>query len=173
VLIKWNRKILGLIFFTDPSPLNYITEVKDAAGNPVPFPYLVKIQLQKTLLKVFNLDKLNYNTTSNWRRWFFLILRHNHRFSKWSYNIYNQRTIGNYYFLNLSNTGAGENYNDEVPIIQIKKKYVFRNMYRARGITRWKNKFLLRGKYKSLKESYRCIQCYLRVLLLRPLEEEN
>jgi hypothetical protein len=26
------------ILYTDLSPLNYITEAKDAAGNPVPFP---------------------------------------------------------------------------------------------------------------------------------------
>jgi cell surface protein SprA len=52
------------ILYTDPSPLNYITEAKDAAGNPVPFPSTPTANnrvAETPLLKVFNLDKLNYN----------------------------------------------------------------------------------------------------------------
>jgi cell surface protein SprA len=52
------------ILYTDPSPLNYITEAKDAAGNAVPFPLnpsAGNTVAETPLLKVFNLDKLNYN----------------------------------------------------------------------------------------------------------------
>jgi cell surface protein SprA len=51
------------ILYTDPSPLNYI-EAKDAAGNAVPFPLnpsAGNTVAETPLLKVFNLDKLNYN----------------------------------------------------------------------------------------------------------------
>ncbi|MFT5714304.1 MAG: cell surface protein SprA, partial [Flavobacterium sp.] len=44
------------ILYTDPSPLNYITEAKDAAGNPVPFPANPSPGnrvAETTLLKVF------------------------------------------------------------------------------------------------------------------------
>jgi cell surface protein SprA len=46
-----------------PVPLNYIIEAKDAAGNAVPFPLnpSVNTVAETPLLKVFNLDKLNYN----------------------------------------------------------------------------------------------------------------
>jgi cell surface protein SprA len=53
----------------------------------------------------------------------------------------------------LQNTGAGENYNDANSYNENQKKYVFRNMYRntQSGALQDsdKNKFLLRGRYKS------------------------
>ena len=56
-------------------------------------------------------------------------------------------------FSKLSNTGSGENYNDASTYNANQKKYVFRNMYRntQSGALQdsEKNKFILRGKYKS------------------------
>jgi hypothetical protein len=52
----------------------------------------------------------------------------------------------------LSNTGAGENYNDTNSYNENQKKYVFRNMsqHTIRALQDSdKNKFLLRGRYKS------------------------
>jgi cell surface protein SprA len=47
------------ILYTDPSPLNYITEV---TGSPFPSNPNPENKVAETpLLKVFNLDKLNYN----------------------------------------------------------------------------------------------------------------
>ena len=61
--------------------------------------------------------------------------------------------FGELLFSKLSNTGSGENYSDTNTYNPNQKKYVFRSMYRntQSGALQDsdKNKFLLRGKYKS------------------------
>jgi cell surface protein SprA len=146
------------ILYTDPSPLNYITEAKDVAGNPVPFPPSPKAnnQVAETpLLKVFNLDKLNYNNDpQTGGDGFFDFLQgitidaQNGRLM-----FTTKEPFGELLFSKLSNPGSVENYNDASTYNPNQEKYVFRSMYRNTQAGALqdseKNKFLLRGKYKS------------------------
>jgi cell surface protein SprA len=153
------------ILYTDPSPLNYITEAKDAAGNPVPFPQPDPSKTPKEneenkvaetpLLKIFNLDKLNYNNDPQaGGDGFFDFL------PGLTIDAQNGRIIfttkepfGELLFSKLANPGSSENYNNVNSYNENQKKYVFRNMYRSTQSGALqdseKNKFLLRGKYKS------------------------
>jgi cell surface protein SprA len=146
------------ILYTDPSPLNYITEAKDASGTPVPFPPSPKAnnQVAETpLLKVFNLDKLNYNNDpQTGGDGFFDFLQgitidaQNGRLM-----FTTKEPFGELLFSKLSNPGSVENYNDASTYNPNQEKYVFRSMYRNTQAGALqdseKNKFLLRGKYKS------------------------
>ncbi|MFV8352832.1 cell surface protein SprA [Flavobacterium sp. XS2P14] len=153
------------ILYTDPSPLNYITEVKDAAGNPVPFPGPDPLKTPKEneenkvaetpLLKVFNLDKLNYNNDpQTGGDGFFDFLPSLTMDAQYGRIIFTTKEpFGELLFSKLSNTGSGENYNNTSSYNENQKKYVFRSMYRntQSGALQDsdKNKFLLRGRYKS------------------------
>jgi cell surface protein SprA len=146
------------ILYTDPSPLNYITEAKDAAGNPVPFPANSSPGnrvAETTLLKVFNLDKLNYNNDpQTGGDGFFDFIKGITVDSQNGRVIFTTKEpFGELLFSKLSNTGSSENYDDLGSYNPNQKKYVFRNMYRntQSGALQDsdKNKFLLRGKYKS------------------------
>ncbi|MEY4382641.1 MAG: hypothetical protein RI995_183, partial [Bacteroidota bacterium] len=107
------------------------------------------------LLKVFNLDKLNYNNDPQvGGDGFFDFM------PGLTIDAQNARIIftvkepfGELLFSKLSNTGSGEKYSDVDTYNPNQKKYVFRNMYRntQSGALQEseKNKFLLRGKYKS------------------------
>src|SRR5690606_5197851 len=48
------------ILYTDPSPLNYIKEAQGTPGHP--YAELSENVKDQILLKVFNLDRLNFNT---------------------------------------------------------------------------------------------------------------
>ena len=153
------------ILYTDPSALNYITEAKDAAGNPVPFPGPDPLKTPKEneenkvaetpLLKVFNLDKLNYNNDPQTGGDGFFDFMQGLTIDAQNGRIIftTKEPFGELLFSKLSNTGSGENYNNESSYNPNQKKYVFRNMYRntQSGALQDsdKNKFLLRGKYKS------------------------
>ncbi|CAM2808412.1 T9SS outer membrane translocon Sov/SprA [Flavobacterium frigoris] len=146
------------ILYTDPSPLNYITEAKDAAGNLVPFPSSPTPDnrvAETPLLKVFNLDKLNYNNDpQTGGDGFFDFMQGITIDSQNGRLIFTTKEpFGELLFSKLSNTGSGENYDDASTYNPNQKKYVFRNMYRntQSGALQDsdKNKFLLRGKYKS------------------------
>ena len=146
------------ILYTDPSPLNYITEAKDAAGNPVPFPSTPTANnrvAETPLLKVFNLDKLNYNNDpQTGGDGFFDFMQGITIDSQNGRLIFTTKEpFGELLFSKLSNTGSAENYDDASTYNANQKKYVFRNMYRntQSGALQDsdKNKFLLRGKYKS------------------------
>jgi cell surface protein SprA len=146
------------ILYTDPSPLNYITEVKDAAGNPVSFPPspTANNQVAETpLLKVFNLDKLNYNNDpQTGGDGFFDFMQGITIDSQNGRLIFTTKEpFGELLFSKLSYTGVGENYNDPSTYNANQEKYVFRSMYRNTQAGALqdseKNKFLLRGKYKS------------------------
>ncbi len=141
------------ILYTDPSPLNYITEV---AGSPFPANATADNAVAETpLLKVFNLDKLNYNNDpQTGGDGFFDFM------SGLTIDSQNGRIIfttkepfGELLFSKLSNTGAGEDYNNVSTYNANQSKYVFRSMYRntQSGALQDsdKNKFMLRGKYKS------------------------
>ena len=139
------------ILYTDPSPLNYITPVVDTT--------LPANVAETPLLEVFNLDKLNYNNDPQvGGDGFFDFM------SGLTIDAQNGRIIfttkepfGELLFNKLANPGSAENYNGDPNLISDynlnQKKYVFRNMYRNTQAGALqdsdKNKFLLRGKYKS------------------------
>ncbi|TDW46343.1 protein involved in gliding motility SprA [Flavobacterium sp. 270] len=141
------------ILYTDPSPINYITPVTGTTfpANPAPDS---KVD-QTPLLNVFNLDRLNYNNDPQvGGDGFFDYI------PGITVDVQNGRVIfttkepfGELLFKKLQNTGSAENYDDPNTYNPNQQKYVFRNMYRntQSGALQDsdKNKFLLRGKYKS------------------------
>ncbi|WP_035651483.1 cell surface protein SprA [Flavobacterium sp. ASV13] len=140
------------ILYTDPSPINYITPVTGSTFPPNPAPDN-KVD-QTPLLNVFNLDKLNYNNDpQTGGDGFFDYL------PGITVDVQNGRIIfttkepfGELIFSKLQ-SNTGENYNDPSTYNANQQKYVFRSMYRntQSGALQDsdKNKFLLRGKYKS------------------------
>ncbi|HOD10068.1 MAG TPA: cell surface protein SprA, partial [Flavobacterium sp.] len=144
------------ILYTDPSPLNYITQ----ANSTSPLPADVE---QTPLLKVFNIDKLNYNNDPQaGGDGFFDFM------PGLTVDQQNGRLIfttvepfGKHLFEKLRTT-ATENYFENYEADQLpttatfnanQAKYVFREMYRStqaaalQDATR--NKFQLKGRYKS------------------------
>lgn len=139
------------ILYTDPTPRNYITPVAEGAGSG--WPTTPKPLQERILLDVFNLDRLNaYNDVQSGGDGFFDYVEGltidsqngNIMFTK-------VEPFGEYIFDEL---GGGvydvendQGYNDN------QKKYVFRNMYsRTKSAALEdadKNKFLIKGKYKS------------------------
>ena len=141
------------ILYTDPSPLNYITEVPGSPFPPNPTP---ENKVAETpLLKVFNLDKLNYNNDPQTGGDGFFDFMPGLTIDAQNGRIIftTKEPFGELLFSKLSNTGSAENYNVVSSYNENQKKYVFRNMYRntQSGALQdsEKNKFLLRGKYKS------------------------
>ncbi len=135
------------ILYTDPSPLNYIT----AAGT-TPLPASVE---QTPLLRVFNLDKLNFtNDPQEGGDGFFDFI------PGMTVDTQNGRIIfttvepfGEYLFNKLKDNTTLESYNDPTTYNSNQAKYVYREMYRSTSAGALqnidKNKFQLRGKYKS------------------------
>lgn len=134
------------IFYSDPSPINYISPVDEATWNA----NLTK----KILLQVFHLDQLNsYNDPQNGGDGFFdfvegitidpeygkIIFPKVEPFGQY---LYNELGGGSTYSdLNMSGWNANQ------------KKYVYRSLYsnlksKAQEESE-KNKFILKGKYKS------------------------
>ncbi|MDI1306118.1 MAG: cell surface protein SprA, partial [bacterium] len=139
------------ILYTDPSPLNYITEV---SGTPFPSNPLPENKVAETpLLKVFNLDKLNYNNDPQTGGDGFFDFMQGLTIDAQNGRIIftTKEPFGELLFSKLSD--GGEDYDVESSYNPNQKKYVFRNMYRntQSGALQDsdKNKFLLRGKYKS------------------------
>lgn len=140
------------ILYTDPSPINYITPVQGSSFPPNPTSDM-KVD-QTPLLNVFNLDRLNYNNDPQaGGDGFFDYI------PGITVDVQNGRIIfttkepfGELIFNKLQ-TGGGESYNDPATYNANQQKYVFRNMYRNTQAGALqdsdKNKFLLRGKYKS------------------------
>jgi cell surface protein SprA len=146
------------ILYTDPSPINYITPVTGSdfpdKNNPnlaPPKPYTVT---STPLLKVFNLDKLNFNNDPQTGGDGFFDFMQGLTIDTQNGRIIftTKEPFGQLLFSKLSN-GTGENYKDIATYNPNQKKYVFRNMYsntQAGALQDSdKNKFLLRGKYKS------------------------
>ncbi|MGO4817529.1 cell surface protein SprA [Flavobacterium sp. W22_SRS_FP1] len=141
------------ILYSDPSPLNYITEVP---GSPFPANATLGNRVaETTLLKVFNLDKLNYNNDpQTGGDGFFDFMQGITIDSQNGRVIFTTKEpFGELLFSKLSNTGSSENYDDQGSYNPNQQKYVFRNMYRntQSGALQDsdKNKFSLRGRYKS------------------------
>ena len=138
------------ILYTDPSPLNYISQV-----GTTPLPANV---LETPLLKVFNVDKLNYNNDpQDGGDGFFDFM------PGLTVDQQNGRLIfttvepfGKHLFEKLRNNPS-ENYsgdpNSSIDYNENQKKYVFRTMYTSTQAGALqdsdKNKFQLRGKFKS------------------------
>lgn len=140
------------ILYSDPSPINYITPV---AGSSFPSNPTRGNEVAETpLLKVFNLDKLNFNNDPQAGGDGFFDFMQGLTIDTQNGRIIftNKEPFGELLFSKLSN-GAGENYKDAGTYNPNQKKYVFRNLYantQAGALQDSdKNKFLLRGKYKS------------------------
>ncbi len=138
------------ILYTNPSPLNYITA---AEGSTLPLPDDVE---QTTLLKVFNLDRLNPNNdpvaggdgffdyvpgvtvdTENGRIIFTSI-----------------EPFGEHLFDRLDNGPAGSIYTNPDSYNPNQAEYVFRDLYTQTKVVAEqrsadKNYFQLKGRYKS------------------------
>ncbi|TRX04222.1 cell surface protein SprA [Flavobacterium gawalongense] len=137
------------ILYTDPSPLNYINIV-------APLPQPEDLVTSTPLLKVFNLDKLNYNNDPQAGGDGFFDFMQGLTIDAQNGRIIftTKEPFGELLFEKLRSDQT-ERYNGD-PIADYnenQKKYVFRNMYRntQSGALQdsEKNKFLLRGKYKS------------------------
>lgn len=140
------------ILYTDPSPVNYISPVNNTSfpANPAPEDKLD----QTPLLNVFNLDKLNYtNDPQVGGDGFFDFL------PGLTVDAQNGRIIfttkepfGELLFRKLSDNSS-QDYANPSTYNANQQKYVFRTMYRSTQAAALqdsdKNKFLLRGKYKS------------------------
>ncbi|WP_431605804.1 cell surface protein SprA [Aequorivita marisscotiae] len=135
------------ILYTDPSPLNYLTE----AGSELPPD--VKDEI---LLKVFNLDRLNFNNDpQQGGDGFFDFL------PGITVDAQNGRIIfttvepfGKHLFDELSLPSAPANYSMPETYNPNQAKYVFRTLYtgtktQAEQEESEKNKFQLKGSYKS------------------------
>ena len=139
------------ILYTDPSPLNYIEQV-----GTTPLPENVA---ETPLLKVFNVDKLNYNNDPQaGGDGFFDFL------PGLTVDQQNGRLIfttvepfGQHLFEKLNPTSTTDNYygdpNNIADYNENQKKYVFRNMYTSTQAAALqdadKNKFQLKGRFKS------------------------
>ena len=140
------------ILYSDPSPINYIQPV--AGSSFPPNPTQGNEVAETPLLKVFNLDKLNFNNDPQVGGDGFFDFMQGLTIDTQNGRIIftTKEPFGELLFSKLSN-GAGENYKDVNTYNANQKKYVFRNMYsntQAGALQDSdKNKFLLRGKYKS------------------------
>lgn len=142
------------ILYTDPSPLNYITAAPGSPQFPAtPLPEDVD---QTTLLRVFNLDRLNFNNDPiQGGDGFFDFL------PGITVDTQNGRIIfttvepfGEHLFDKLSAPGTSENYDVPATYNANQNKYVFRTLYRSTKVVAEqeesdKNKFQIKGSYKS------------------------
>ncbi|NMH27101.1 T9SS outer membrane translocon Sov/SprA [Flavobacterium silvaticum] len=143
------------ILYTDPSPLNYITPV---SGTPFPASPPADPVAETPLLKVFNMDRLNYNNDPQvGGDGFFDYLPGLTVDTQYGRIIFSTtQPFGETLFnkLRLSNT---ENYQgDETSLIAYndnQRKYVYKRMYESTQADALqqseKNKFQLRGRFKS------------------------
>ncbi|HEX9980397.1 MAG TPA: cell surface protein SprA, partial [Flavobacterium sp.] len=139
------------ILYTDPSPLNYIEPV---AGTPFPTqpPPLGPLE-QTPLLKVFNVDRLNYNNDPQiGGDGFFDFI------PGLTVDTQNGRIIfttvepfGEHLFERLRLNG--EEYDQEASYNPNQQRYVYRSMYQSTQAGALqdsdKNKFQLKGRFKS------------------------
>ena len=133
------------ILYTDPSPLNYIKQV-GTTSLPVGV-------AETPLIKVFNLDKLNYtNDPQQGGDGFFDFIPGITVDAQYGRIIFtNVEPFGKLLFDKLK-LGA-EDYDTDLSYNANQEKYVFRNLYKNTQAAALqdseKNKFQLRGKYKS------------------------
>ena len=144
------------ILYLDPSPLNYITPAPGSNGFPEVGPGEVDIN-NSNLLRVFNLDRLNFNNDPQQGGDGFFDF-----FPGITVDQQNGRIIftsvepfGKYLFDKLdTGPGGNENYDNELTYNPNQLKYVYRSLYESTKIIAEqedsdKNRFQLRGSYKS------------------------
>lgn len=150
------------IFYNEASPLNYITPVAgpdfdfDINGKPVTDITPQKDRIQNSsLLRLFNLDKLNFNNDpqTNGDGFFdfypgITVIPQNGKIIFTSVE-----PFGEYLFNKLVSNNGGEDYNDETTYNGNQKKYVYDVLYKSTKTKALesveKNKFKLKGRYKS------------------------
>lgn len=148
------------ILYKNPSALNYITPVngtdfpdKDNQNLVPPKPYTVT---NTTLLKVLNVDKVNYNNDpqAGGDGFFDFIPGMTVDSQNGRLIFTTKEPFGELLFSKLRTDNPAENYDDVSTYNDNQKKYVNPYMYRvtqAKAIQYPElNKFLLRGKYKSV-----------------------
>ncbi|MDD3005833.1 cell surface protein SprA, partial [Flavobacterium sp.] len=134
------------ILYTDPSPLNYITE-----ASPDPLPADVE---ETPLLKVFNVDKLNYtNDPQEGGDGFFDFIPGLTVDTQKGRIIFTTvEPFGKHLFEKLR-LNPGEDYDGGI-YNSNQTKYVFRNLYKSTQAAALqesaKNKFQLKGRFKSM-----------------------
>ncbi len=143
------------ILYTDPSPLNYITP---APGSPTAPALALPADVADTpLLRVFNVDRLNYtNDPQEGGDGFFDFV------PGLTVDTQNGRIIfttvepfGEYLFDKLDNDTGGGSYDDatENSYNANQRRYVYRRLYQSTPADAQqqseKNKFQLRGRFKS------------------------
>ncbi|WP_208103176.1 T9SS outer membrane translocon Sov/SprA [Flavobacterium ichthyis] len=137
------------IMYTDPSPLNYITPANPAATNPLP----ADVELTP-LLRVFNLDRLNYTNDPQVNGDGFFDFVPNLTVDQTNGRIIftTVEPFGQHLFNKLATSGAAD-YNNPATYNGNQEKYVFRSMYRNTQAAALqdsdKNKFQLKGRFKS------------------------
>jgi len=145
------------IFYTETSPLNYITPVD---GTPFPTPGPSETPLQETpLLRVFNLDKLNFNNDpqANGDGFFdfvpgITVIQQNGKII-----FTNVEPFGKYLFdvldVDGNPTDNEADYEDPTLFNDNQAKYVYDKLYKQTKTAALedgeKNKFQIKGRYKS------------------------
>ncbi len=137
------------IFYTNPSPINYITKASGSAPN-------LPADVEETpLLRVFNVDRLNYtNDPQEGGDGFFDF------YSGITVDVQYGRIIfpikepfGEHLFKKLNDNTVSEDYADPLTYNENQSKYVFRTMYtktQAASLQESeKNKFQFKGRFKS------------------------
>ena len=141
------------IFYNEASPLNYITPV---GTTPFPEPETGLKPLNETpLLRVFNLDKLNYNNDPQTSGdGFFDFVEGITVFSQNGQIIFpNAEPFGEHLFNTLSLDGGSDSYGNTATYNENQAKYVYDVLYSSTKTAALeasdKNKFKLQGSYKS------------------------
>ena len=144
------------ILYLDPSPLNYIKPVE---GSTFPEPDISDVNAvdlnDATLLRVFNLDRLNFNNDPQQGGYGFFDFYPGLTVDTQNGSIIftSVEPFGDYLFDKLANDSQ-EYYDIPETYNANQKKYVFRTLYRstktqAEQQESQKNKFQLKGTYKS------------------------
>ncbi|KFC59235.1 hypothetical protein FEM08_20180 [Flavobacterium gilvum] len=142
------------VLYKNPSALNYITPVE---GHPFPANPTPENTIENTtLLKVLNLDKLNYNNDpqAGGDGFFDFIPGLTIDTQNGRIIFTSKEPFGELLFNKLKDQGSTQDYNDVKTYNENQKKYVNPYMYRLTQAAAIQNpevnKFLLRGKYKSV-----------------------
>ncbi|MFN7045554.1 MAG: cell surface protein SprA [Flavobacterium sp.] len=136
------------ILYTDPSPLNYITQ---SGSDPLPADVV-----ETPLLKVFDLDKLNYtNDPQEGGDGFFDFYQGLTVDTQKGRIIFLKvEPFGEHLFKKLDVPALTEDYNDPLTYNSNQSKYVFRELYKTTQAAALqesaKNKFQLKGRFKSM-----------------------
>ncbi|WP_281226879.1 cell surface protein SprA [Flavobacterium aquiphilum] len=142
------------VLYKNPSALNYITPVE---GHPFPANPTPENTIENTtLLKVLNLDKLNYNNDpqAGGDGFFDFIPGLTVDTQNGRIIFTTKEPFGELLFKKLDDPNAPANYDDVKTYNENQRKYVNPYMYRLTQAAAIQNpevnKFLLRGKYKSV-----------------------